>query len=74
VHLFFFRVDEEGRLVADDEARQVLNLTPGRRFMGTLDEEGRLIIAPANVRPWSEAEPDDEEDWSDLPEGEAPSE
>jgi len=68
--LFFFRVDENGHLIADDEAKKVLDLTPGKHFAGTLDPEGRLIVVPAKVTPFSEAPFDDDEDWSDLPEGE----
>ncbi|MDQ7850408.1 MAG: hypothetical protein RB148_09065 [Armatimonadota bacterium] len=71
VHLFFFRVDEEGRLVPDDEAKKILR--PGQDYLGTVDEEGRLTMVPVEIRPLSEAF-DDEEDWSDLPEGEAPAE
>lgn len=66
MHLFFFEVDEEGRLIADDEAKRVLDLRPGRHFAGTL-HQGRLIIVPAKVTPLA---PDDDEDWSDLPAGE----
>jgi|GEM_PF-2239456 len=67
--LFMFRVDENGHLIADDEAKKVLDLTPGRYFAGTLDPEGRLIVVPASVTPFSAAASDDEEDWTDLPEG-----
>ncbi|WP_374713248.1 hypothetical protein [Symbiobacterium terraclitae] len=65
MQLFFFRVDENGHLIPDDEAKRVLNLTPGEHFAGALDEQGRLIMARAKVTP-----ADEDDDWSDLPEGE----